>query len=112
MYSHCESGGWILGNAIDGTQAEYVRIPHAESSLYRVPAQADEEAVCATGERAIGMVRDLTAGHGVDTAIEAVGVPDSFLTCEGIVAAGGTIANVGVRGATVSTDSDSTLVQF
>src|SRR4026209_998995 len=27
MYSHCQNGGWILGNLIDGTQAEYVRIP-------------------------------------------------------------------------------------
>jgi alcohol dehydrogenase len=33
MYSHCTTGGWILGNAIDGTQAEYVRIPHADNSL-------------------------------------------------------------------------------
>lgn len=45
MYSHCESGGWILGNMIDGTQAEYVRIPFADSSLYRIPAGADEEAI-------------------------------------------------------------------
>ena len=37
MYSHCRSGGWILGNTIDGTQAEYVRIPHADTSLYRPP---------------------------------------------------------------------------
>ena len=34
MYSHCRNGGWILGNRIDGTQAEYVRIPHADTSLY------------------------------------------------------------------------------
>jgi alcohol dehydrogenase len=34
IYSHCTTGGWILGNKIDGTQAEYVRIPHAETSLY------------------------------------------------------------------------------
>src|SRR6478752_6570759 len=34
MYSHCTTGGWILGNTIDGTQAEYVRIPHADTSLY------------------------------------------------------------------------------
>ena len=34
MYSHCRTGGWILGNTIDGTQAEYVRIPHADTSLY------------------------------------------------------------------------------
>lgn len=30
MYAHCEEGGWILGHMIDGTQAEYVRIPHAD----------------------------------------------------------------------------------
>jgi alcohol dehydrogenase len=46
MYSHCESGGgWILGNTIDGTQAEYVRIPFADTSLYPVPAGADEDAL-------------------------------------------------------------------
>jgi alcohol dehydrogenase len=33
------------GNAIDGTQAEYVRIPHADTSVYPVPAGADEEAL-------------------------------------------------------------------
>ncbi|KAH6890273.1 chaperonin 10-like protein [Thelonectria olida] len=42
MYSHCTSGGWILGNTIDGTQAESVRIPHADSSLYPIPSGADE----------------------------------------------------------------------
>jgi len=45
MYSHCQSGGWILGNTIDGTQAEYVRTPHAETSLYHLPADADEDAL-------------------------------------------------------------------
>ena len=46
MYSHCAmGGGWILGNAIDGTQAEYVRIPFADTSLYHVPVGADEDAV-------------------------------------------------------------------
>jgi alcohol dehydrogenase len=45
MYSHCRDGGWILGNTIDGTQAEYVRIPHADTSLYRIPADANEEAL-------------------------------------------------------------------
>lgn len=46
MYSHCENGGgWILGNSIDGTQAEYVRIPFADNSLYPLPAGADEEAL-------------------------------------------------------------------
>ncbi|NIT55406.1 MAG: alcohol dehydrogenase catalytic domain-containing protein [Aliifodinibius sp.] len=45
MYSHCEDGGWILGHMIDGTQAEYVRIPHADTSLYHIPEGADEEAL-------------------------------------------------------------------
>ena len=45
MYSHCTTGGWILGNEIDGTQAEYVRIPHADTSLYPIPNGADEEAL-------------------------------------------------------------------
>jgi alcohol dehydrogenase len=45
MYSHCETGGWILGHMIDGTQAEYVRIPHADTSLYHIPEGVDEEAI-------------------------------------------------------------------
>ena len=45
MYSHCTTGGWILGNVINGTQAEYVRIPHADTSLYKIPPGIDEEAL-------------------------------------------------------------------
>ncbi|HTA82436.1 MAG TPA: zinc-dependent alcohol dehydrogenase family protein [Bacteroidia bacterium] len=45
MYSHCTDGGWILGNLIDGTQAEYVKIPYADNSLYPIPAGSDEEAL-------------------------------------------------------------------
>jgi alcohol dehydrogenase len=45
MYSHCANGGWILGHLIDGTQAEYVRIPYADTSLYHVPKGVDEEAL-------------------------------------------------------------------
>jgi alcohol dehydrogenase len=45
MYAHCSDGGWQLGHTIDGTQAEYVRIPHADHSLYPIPAGADEEAL-------------------------------------------------------------------
>jgi alcohol dehydrogenase len=45
MYSHCSSGGWILGHTIDGTQAEFVRIPHADTSLHHIPDGADEEAL-------------------------------------------------------------------
>jgi alcohol dehydrogenase len=170
MYSHCLNGGWILGNSIDGTQAEYVRIPFAETSLYHIPAGADEEAlvmlsdilptgfecgvlngkvqpgstVAIVGAGPIGLAALLTAqfyspaeiividfddnrlemstrfgataainnkdgnavekimkmtgDRGVDTAIEAVGVPASFVTCQDIVAPGGIIANIGVHG--------------
>src|SRR5678810_92201 len=46
MYSHCRNGGgWILGHLIDGTQAEYVRIPFADTSLYHIPDNGDEEAI-------------------------------------------------------------------
>jgi alcohol dehydrogenase len=45
MPSHCEAGGWILGNTIDGTQAEFVRIPFADTSLYLIPENADEDAM-------------------------------------------------------------------
>src|ERR1700712_5079718 len=174
MYSHCEKGGWILGHLIDGTQAEFVRIPHADNSLYPIPAGADEEAlvmlsdILPTGfecgvlngqvkpgdtiaivgagpvgmaalltaqfytpaeiividqddnrlevartfgathtinsakENAIEKVMALTGGKGVDTAIEAGGVPPTFELCEEIIAAGGRIANIGVHGKSVS----------
>lgn len=45
VYSHCRNGGWILGHLIDGTQAEYVRIPYADTSLYKLGPDADEEAM-------------------------------------------------------------------
>ena len=173
MYSHCVDGGWILGNRIDGTQAEYVRIPFADTSRYHIPAAADEEAlvmlsdilptgfecgvlngkvkpgstVAIVGAGPIGLaalltaqfyspaeiimidldqgrlekairfgatstinnnegkaahrIMEMTGGRGVDTAIEAVGLPASFITCEDIVAPGGIIANIGVHGVKV-----------
>ncbi len=45
LYAHCEDGGWILGHLINGTQAEYVCIPHADNSLHAIPPGADEEAL-------------------------------------------------------------------
>lgn len=170
IYSHCVNGGWILGNTIDGCQAEYVRTPHADSSLYPIPQGADEEALvmlsdilptgfecgvlngkvqpggtvaivgagpiglaalltaqfyspaevimidlddnrleCAkrfgassvinsSDDAALDKVKALTGGRGVDTAIEAVGVPATFELCEQLVAPGGIIANIGVHG--------------
>lgn len=52
LYSHClgeegKSGiGWVFGHLIDGTQAEYVRVPYAENSLHLLPdGVSDEQAV-------------------------------------------------------------------
>ncbi len=173
MYSHCTTGGWILGNKIDGTQAEFVRIPYADTSLYPIPEGADEEAlvmlsdilptgfecgvlngkvqpgstVAIVGCGPIGLAALLTAQfyspariiaidldnnrlevarrfgatdsinsadgkavealmamtdkRGVDTAIEAVGIPATFELCQKIVAPGGIIANIGVHGVKV-----------
>jgi len=174
MYSHCTTGGWILGNKIDGTQAEFVRTPYADLSLYHIPEGADEEAlvmlsdilptgfecgvlngkvqpgatVAIVGSGPVGLAALLTAqfyspaeiimidlddnrlevakrfgatktinsangkavealmkltdNRGVDTAIEAVGVPAAFELCEQIIAPGGVIANIGVHGLPVA----------
>ena len=44
LYAHCRNeGGWIMGYMIDGTQAEYVRTPFADTSLYHLPAELSED---------------------------------------------------------------------
>ena len=40
-----EGGGWVLGHRIDGTQAEYVRVPYADTSTYRIPDGVSDEAI-------------------------------------------------------------------
>lgn len=45
LYSHCKDGGWILDNLINGTQAEYMRVPHADNSMHHAPKEMDEEAL-------------------------------------------------------------------
>ncbi|WAB80384.1 zinc-dependent alcohol dehydrogenase family protein [Microcella daejeonensis] len=71
MYSHCladegSSGiGWILGHLIDGTQAEYVRVPFAGTSLHRVP-----EGV--TAEDAAMISDILPTGHEIGVRYGAV----------------------------------------
>jgi alcohol dehydrogenase len=47
---------------------------------------------------ALAVIMELTGGLGVDVAIEAVGVPDTFELCTAIVRPGGHVANVGVHG--------------
>lgn len=44
IFSSCGHGGWLIGNLIDGVQAEYARIPLADSSLHAIPTGMDEEA--------------------------------------------------------------------
>jgi len=45
-YGQCvEGGGWVLGHRIDGTQAEYVRVPYADTSTYRIPEGAKDEEI-------------------------------------------------------------------
>ncbi|UCT05967.1 zinc-dependent alcohol dehydrogenase family protein [Enterobacter mori] len=44
LYSHClNGGGWIMGYMIDGTQAEYVRTPFADNSLFKLPESLNED---------------------------------------------------------------------
>ena len=45
-YGQCtEGGGWVLGHKIDGTQAEYVRVPYADNSTFRVPDGVSDDEV-------------------------------------------------------------------
>ena len=45
-YGQClGGGGWILGHLIDGTQAEYVRVPFADTSTYKVPEGVSDEEI-------------------------------------------------------------------
>jgi alcohol dehydrogenase len=162
--------GWILGHLIDGTQAEFVRVPLAEGSLHKLPPGVSDEAaimlsdilptgfeigvrngrvspgdvVAVVGAGPIGLaaimtsalygpsrviaidlddnrleqahgfgatdsvnsgepgwkqqVLDMTDGLGVDVAIEAVGVPETFVMCTELIRPGGRVANVGVHG--------------
>lgn len=172
LYAHCKDGGWILGHTINGTQAEYVLVPHADNSLHLIPADSDEESlvmlsdilptgheigvlngcvqpgdsIAIVGAGPVGMSALLTAqfyspsriymididgnrlktakklgatdtinsikedaiktimketGDGVDVAIEAVGISESFDVCQQIIRPGGHIAVVGVHGHSV-----------
>ena len=179
LYSHCLDPeglagiGWIFGYMIDGTQAEYVRVPFAENSVYKVPegmtdaegillsdilptgfeigvqyghvAPGDVVAIIGSGPVGLSAVMTarlygpskviaidldnarlaraadfgatdtvnsgdadwkeqvlaLTDGLGVDVAIEAVGVPETFTMATVIVRPGGHVANIGVHGKSV-----------
>ncbi|KAM0712060.1 hypothetical protein Q7P37_011154 [Cladosporium fusiforme] len=42
MQDLCRHGGWQLGHLVDGTHAEYFRMPYADTGLYHVPPNVDE----------------------------------------------------------------------
>jgi len=45
LYGSCLHGGWALGHKIDGAQAEYIRIPYAQNSVYKIPPDLTDEQV-------------------------------------------------------------------
>lgn len=50
--NNCEDsdGGWALGCRIDGGQAEYVRVPHADQGLTRIPDEVTDEQALFVGD--------------------------------------------------------------
>lgn len=50
--NNCEDpdGGWALGCRIDGGQAEYVRVPHANQGLNRIPEGVSDEQALFVGD--------------------------------------------------------------
>ena len=78
---------------LDDTRLEMAKRFGATASINSADGKAVETVMKMTGER------------GVDTAIEAVGIPATFELCEKIVAPGGTIANIGVHGTKVDLPS-------
>ena len=69
--------------------------------LERAKSLGATAVVSSADGKAAETVLKLTGNRGVDTAIEAVGVPATFELCQAIIAPGGTIANIGVHGAKV-----------
>jgi len=50
MYSHCTTGSWIFGYMIDGCQAEYVRVPHANLGCHIIPDGLTDDDVLLVGD--------------------------------------------------------------
>ncbi|TFD25656.1 alcohol dehydrogenase [Cryobacterium sp. Hh11] len=189
LYSHClgdegASGiGWVFGHLIDGTQAEFVRVPYADNSLHKLPDGVSDDqgvmlsdilptgfeigvqygrvkpgdVVAVIGAGPVGLaaiataglygaatiiaidldenrlerarsfgatdtvvsgaadwkeqVLALTDGAGVDVAIEAVGIPQTFTMATEIVRPGGNVANVGVHGKPVDLHLENLWIQ-
>jgi alcohol dehydrogenase len=78
--------------------AEIIMVDLDDNRLEVAKGFGATSTIMAGGEEAKRRVLGLTAGKGVDTAIEAVGIPATFELCQEIVAPGGVIANIGVHG--------------
>jgi alcohol dehydrogenase len=80
------------------TPAKIIAIDIADARLARALDFGADVVVNNASEDPIARVMELTGGRGVDTAIEAVGVPETFELCTELIRAGGRVANVGVHG--------------
>ena len=78
--------------------AEIIMVDLDDNRLEMAPRFGATAIINNKDGNAVEKIMKMTGGRGVDTAIEAVGVPASFITCEDIVAPGGIIANIGVHG--------------
>jgi alcohol dehydrogenase len=77
-----------------------------DANRLKIAASLGATHCIAFGPYAAEEVMALTGGRGVDTVVEAAGVPGTFDLCQDIVAVGGTIANVGVHGCKVDLHLD------
>ena len=82
------------------TPAKLIMIDLDENRL-RTAKELGATHVFKSDDDVVKNVMELTGGVGVDTVIEAVGIPATFRLCQDIVAPGGTIANLGVHGKAV-----------
>ena len=82
--------------------AEIIMIDLDDNRLEMAKRFGATAAVNSADGKAVEAVMTLTGARGVDTAIEAVGIPATFELCENLVAPGGTIANIGVHGQKVA----------
>jgi alcohol dehydrogenase len=78
--------------------AEIIMIDPDENRLETAKKFGATQVINNSKENAVARVKKLTNGIGVDTAIEAVGIPATFELCQSIIAPGGIIANIGVHG--------------
>ena len=80
------------------TPSRVIAIDLADARLEKALEFGADVAINNSREDAVEEVRKLTGGLGVDVAVEAVGVPETFELCTAIVRPGGRVANVGVHG--------------